>query len=138
MIHTKLNHRFGVIWLCLYLMHVHPGADIASGPVWMEYIAFLKSLPVCWILPSSFLHVMIAPWVEWHKAVIPFTFLLLSFSFSMLIVRWSHRLKTLRKSRKGWLLLGKYTKKLFLILLITLNNFGRTMRTSKTLLAVNW
>lgn len=22
------------------------GADIASGPVWMEYIAFLKSLPV--------------------------------------------------------------------------------------------
>lgn len=24
-----------------------PGADIASGPVWMEYIAFLKSLPVC-------------------------------------------------------------------------------------------
>ena len=23
-----------------------PGADIASGPVWMEYIAFLKQLPV--------------------------------------------------------------------------------------------
>lgn len=22
------------------------GADIASGPVWMEYIAYLKSLPV--------------------------------------------------------------------------------------------
>jgi hypothetical protein len=22
------------------------GSDIASGPVWMEYIAFLKSLPV--------------------------------------------------------------------------------------------
>lgn len=22
------------------------GADIASGPVWMEYIAFLRSLPV--------------------------------------------------------------------------------------------
>lgn len=30
------------------------GADIASGPVWMEYIAFLKSLPV-WkmFLPCS-------------------------------------------------------------------------------------
>lgn len=22
------------------------GADIAAGPLWMEYIAFLKSLPV--------------------------------------------------------------------------------------------
>lgn len=23
------------------------GSDIASGPVWMDYIAFLKSVPVC-------------------------------------------------------------------------------------------
>lgn len=30
-------------------MRVLPGADMASGPVWMEYITFLKSLPVCWI-----------------------------------------------------------------------------------------
>lgn len=31
--------------------HVLTGADIASGPVWMEYISFLKSLPVCVTLP---------------------------------------------------------------------------------------
>lgn len=28
-------------------MYVLIGADIASGPVWMEYIGFLKILPVC-------------------------------------------------------------------------------------------
>ena len=26
------------------------GADIASGPVWIEYVTFLKSLPVCIML----------------------------------------------------------------------------------------
>jgi len=45
-------------------MHVFSGADIASGPVWMEYITFLKTLPVCWLLPFSFPHCMIALWVE--------------------------------------------------------------------------
>jgi hypothetical protein len=30
------------------------GNDVASGPVWMDYIAFLKSMPVCF-LPSCFL-----------------------------------------------------------------------------------
>lgn len=36
----------------LNLNYVVTGADIASGPVWMEYIAFLKSLPVgiCFLL----------------------------------------------------------------------------------------
>lgn len=38
--------------LILYILRFIPndvltGADIASGPVWMEYISFLKSLPVC-------------------------------------------------------------------------------------------
>ena len=37
--------------LCMYILihfsnDVLTGSDIASGPVWMEYIAFLKSLPV--------------------------------------------------------------------------------------------
>jgi cleavage stimulation factor subunit 3 len=27
------------------------GNDVASGPVWMEYIAFLKSMPVCIFFP---------------------------------------------------------------------------------------
>lgn len=31
------------------------GSDIASGPVWMEYITFLKSMPVCAVsCPSLF------------------------------------------------------------------------------------
>lgn len=37
---------------CKHICSVLAGADIASGPVWMEYIAFLKSLPV-W---KMFLH----------------------------------------------------------------------------------
>lgn len=30
-----------------HFLYVLSGGDMAAGPVWMEYIAFLKSLPVC-------------------------------------------------------------------------------------------
>lgn len=35
------------------------GADIASGPVWMEYISFLKSLPVCLVNLMCFIQSLV-------------------------------------------------------------------------------
>lgn len=35
------------------------GADIASGPVWVEYISFLKSLPVCFVHPTCFVQFLV-------------------------------------------------------------------------------
>jgi len=42
------------------------GTDIASGPVWMEYIAFLKSMPVCVHSVLSFFFIYIVPYTFNH------------------------------------------------------------------------
>lgn len=47
-------HVLSISFMSLSLLHLLPGSDISSGPIWLEYITFLKSLPVCWILSLFF------------------------------------------------------------------------------------
>lgn len=57
---------YGHIYISIYVYiltvisnDVLTGADIASGPVWMDYISFLKSLPVCLVNLPCLVHFLV-------------------------------------------------------------------------------